>query len=79
MMAMETNPDNELARLIRKRFRASGWSIRQLSKRAGIAYASCHGFINADRDATCATASKLCKALGLELRTVGQASRKPKG
>ena len=69
---METNPKNDLADRIRKRFRASRLSIRQLSKRSGIAYASCHGFINADRDATCATASKLCAALGLELRPVAR-------
>ena len=73
---METDPTNALADRIRERFRASGWSIRQLSKRAGIAYASCHGFVNADRDATCATASKLCDALGLELRHVRRGKRK---
>ena len=67
---------NDLADRIRERFRTSGWSIRQLSKRAGIAYASCHGFVNADRDATCATASKLCRALGLELRPVRRGKRK---
>ncbi len=73
---METNPDNELARLIRKRFRASGWSIRQLSQRADVYYSAAHGFVNGTRDATCATASKLCEALGLELRPVRGGKRK---
>ena len=73
---METNPDNELARLIRERFRASGWSIRQLSKRADVYYSACHGFVNGTRDATLTTASAFCKALGLELRPVGRAKRK---
>ena len=76
---METNPDNELARLIRKRFRASGWSIRQLSKQAGVYYSACHGFVNGTRDATLATASAFCEALGLELRPVGRGNRKRKG
>ena len=76
---MRANPKNDLAQLIRRRFNASGWSILQLAKRADVPYAAAHGFVNGTRDVVLSTAAKLCKTLGLELRPVGRASRKPKG
>lgn len=73
---MKTNPENSMAELIRKQFRATGWSILKLSKRSGVPYAAAHGFVNGDRDAVLSTASKLCDALGLELRPVRRGKRK---
>ena len=64
---MDTNPDNHLARLIRRAFANSGLSIKALAKRADVSYGALHGFIAGTRDCTLGTASKLCKALGLKL------------
>ena len=75
-MTMRANPKNDLAELIRRRFRASGWSILQLAKRSGVPYAATHGFVNGDRDIVLATAAKLCRSLGLELKTVARTKRK---
>ncbi|UCC31268.1 MAG: helix-turn-helix transcriptional regulator [Phycisphaerales bacterium] len=66
---MRTQPKNDLADLIRARFRESGLSIKQLAERAGVPYASVHGFTVGTRDPVLSTVSKLCKVLGLELRS----------
>ena len=75
-MAMRSNPENDLAKLIRRRFRVSGLSILQLAKRSGVPYAAAHGFVNGTRDPVLSTAAKLCRTLGLELRPVGRTKRK---
>ncbi len=71
---MRANPKNTMAVIIRKRFRQTGWSIKQLAERSGVAYVIAHGVVTGTRDPVLATAAKLCAALGLELRPV----RKPK-
>ena len=78
-MTMRANPKNDLAELIRLRFRATGLSILQLAKRSGVPYAAAHGFVNGTRDPVLSTAAKLCKTLGLGLRPVGRGNRKRKG
>lgn len=61
--------------VIRQVFGESGLSIRQLSLRAGIPYATAHGFVKGNADVTLRIASKMCRVLGLELRP----ARKRKG
>lgn len=73
---MRANPKNDLAELIRRRFRTTGWSILQLAKRSDVPYAAAHGFVNGDRDVVLSTAAKMCRALGLELRPVARTKRK---
>ncbi len=73
---MRANPKNALAELIRRRFRATGWSILQLAKRSDVRYSAAHGFVTGDRDIVLSTAAKLCKALGLELRPGRRGKRK---
>ena len=73
---MRANPKNDLAKLIRQRFRASGMSILQLAKRADVHYSALHGFIKSDRDIAISTAAKLCRVLGLGLRPVARRKRK---
>ena len=67
---MRGNPSNEMAELLRATFRKSGLSIKQLSDRSGVLYASAHAIINGYRDPALSTVAKLCKVLGLELRPV---------
>lgn len=66
-MGMRSNPDNELANMIRAEFRASGWSIKRLAEESRVPYASCHGFATGTRDVATGVASRLCKALGLRI------------
>jgi len=73
---MRGNPGNELASAIRAVFRESGWSIKRLATESGIAYASAFGFAKGTRDISTGVASRLCKALGLQLTT--RKGRKPK-
>ena len=72
---MKTNPENEMANLIRERFRKSGLSIKKLADLAGVPYAAAHGFVRGTRDPVLSTAAKMCKVLGLELRVI-RAKRK---
>ena len=60
-------PKNDMIDLIRAEFRRSGLSMKKLSERAGVPYASVHGVVNGTRDPMMSTAQKLCKVLGLEL------------
>jgi predicted transcriptional regulator len=68
-MASETN---NMAALIQKTFRQSGLSIKALSVRSGVPYASAYGVVNEGRDPALSTVAKLCKVLGLELRPVAR-------
>lgn len=58
----------DLGAVIRAAFAESGLSRFELSRRAGVPYAGVHRFIGGLRDVQLSTASKLCDALGLELR-----------
>jgi len=64
---MKSNPDNELANMIRAAFRDTGWSIKRLSDKSGVPYATCHGFATGTRDVATGVASRLCNVLGLGL------------
>ena len=75
---MNTQPNNKLANVIRKRFEQTGWSIKKLADLSGVPYQAAHGFVRGTRDPVCSTIDKLCKVLGLELRPV-QRDRKTKG
>ena len=73
---MRSNPNNEMAKLIRARFHRSGLSIKALADQAKVPYAAAHGVINGTRDPMLSTAVKLCKVLGLELRPTRGTKRK---
>lgn len=60
----------DLGKQLREAFRSSGMSMFALSKQSGVPYSGIHRFINADRDLTLSTASKVADVLGLELRQV---------
>ena len=51
----------------------SGFSVRELTKRAGIGYASCWRFVNGE-GISISTAARIADVLGLELRR----KRKPR-
>lgn len=69
-------PKSDMAELIQAAFRSSGLSMKQLAERSKVHYASVHGLIVGGRDPALSTADKICKVLGLELRTVGRGKRK---
>lgn len=54
---------------IRRAFRDSDLSMKQLAERAGVPYASIHGMIrNPDRDPKLSTVVRVCRVLGLDLK-----------
>lgn len=53
--------------VIREAFNESGWSIKQLSKRSNVPYASCHGLLTRAYDPNLSTVEKVCRVLGLKL------------
>lgn len=55
---------------IQRAFRRSGLSIKALSDRAGVPYASCYEVMKGERDPALSTAAKLSKVLRLELRPI---------
>ena len=59
---------NWLRRDILAAFRKSGLSRFAWARQAVVDYSAVHGFVAGQRDVTLATASKLCRVLGLELR-----------
>ena len=59
--------DNDWACLIRAAFKKSGLSMKQLSDRAGVHYASVHGFLATGKDPRLSTTRKMCRVLGLVL------------
>ena len=61
---------------IRRTFKASGMTIQRLAIRAKVPYASAHGFFTGDADPRLSTVAKLCRVLGLELRTVRRQANK---
>ena len=69
----------DLAEQLRKAVADAGLNPYQLAKRAGLPYAVAHGFLAGTRDMQLSSASKVCRLLGLELRSVQRGTRKPKG
>lgn len=67
---MPHNPNSKLGERIRKAFRKSGMSMKQLSDRSGIGYAAIHGFCTGTRDMHLGSASKVCDVLGLTLVSI---------
>ncbi len=55
--------------------RTSGQTIAELARRAGLPYSAAHGFVRSERAITLKSAAKLAKALGLELRPIGDHRR----
>ena len=55
---------------LRKAFAESGMSMKALSERSGVPYASVHATFTGNRDPQLSTVERLCKVLGLELTTV---------
>ena len=53
----------------------SGLSMYILAKRAGLGYATMHGFIMGDRTISVRSAAKLASVLGMELRKVQRKRR----
>ena len=66
----------DLGDQLRAAFAESGLSRFELARQAGVSYAIAHRFIGGDRDIRLATASKLAKVLGLELRSVPARNRR---
>ncbi len=60
-------PKNDMAELIRSRFRASGLSVKRVADLSGCHYASVHGFLTGTRDPALSTANRICEVLGLKL------------
>ncbi len=58
----------DLEKQLRDEAGRSGLSMFALAKRAGLGYASVHGFCMYDRSISLGSATKLAAALGLELR-----------
>jgi len=65
----------DLQERIREAFRASGLSIRRVSKLAGLPYSATYCLLLGQTDGRMSTATKVCNVLGLELT----ASKRRKG
>lgn len=65
----------DLAETIRASFERSGMSILRLSKLSKVPYSVAHRFVNRASDVRTCTATRLCRALGLELRAAGKQRR----
>ena len=65
-----------MGNLIRSTFARSGMSIKQLAKRADVAYATAHGLIRGSLNPSLTVVERICTALNLELRPVRRGERK---
>jgi len=72
MISMDIVATNNLAEIIRTKFRASGMSIKKLAEWSGVPYAAVYGLIHGTNDARLSTATKICRVLGLELKSTEQ-------
>jgi len=61
---------------MRRVARTSGFSMLKISREANIPYAAVHRFVAGSGGITLATAAKLAKLLGLELRRVRRPVKK---
>lgn len=52
---------------IREAINAEGWSVAEVSRRAGIPYATCWRFLNREGATELQAAEKLCDVLGMKL------------
>jgi transcriptional regulator with XRE-family HTH domain len=57
----------QLVQTLRERIRASGESLNELGKRAGIDHSRLSRFMSKKRSLTLGAAGRLCEVLGLEL------------
>jgi len=64
----ETTNKTDLAEQLRDAFAKSGLSRFELARRSAVPYSVVHRFMGGDRGITLDTASRLCEALGVELR-----------
>ena len=67
---------DSMGNLIRSTFARSGMSIRQLSKRADVGYATAHGLIRGTLNPSLTIVERICTVLDLELRPVRRGKRK---
>ena len=75
-MISKKTDTTDLAAIIRQAIAERGLSMLAVAKRSGLHYASVHGFVSGYRDLTLQSATKMCRALGLELRPVRRGKRK---
>ena len=66
----------DIERQLKDAARRSGLSMKALSERSGIWYASIHGFLVNNRQISIGTAARLAEALGLELRPKRRQAKK---
>ncbi len=66
----------DLEKQLRDEAARFGWSMFELAKRAGLGYATVHGYLLRNRSISVHSAAKLAAALGLELRPVRRGKRK---
>ena len=68
-MANEERQDG-LADQLRAAIAESGLTRAEIARRTGLSYSIVHAFVAGPRDITVGTATRLCEALGLEVRLV---------
>ena len=73
---MKSTPRNIMGDLIRARFRRTGMSVNELSRRSGVPYATVHAVMAGTRDPALSSVVRLCEVLGLELSPVRKPNRK---
>ncbi len=61
---------HSMGNLIRSTFARTGMSIKQLSKRADVGYATAHGLIRGTLNPSLSIVERICWVLELELRPV---------
>lgn len=69
MIQIDIVATKDLSDIIRSTFEASGMSIKRLAEQSGVPYAAVYGLIHGTNDARLSTATKICRVLGLELRS----------
>lgn len=67
MISLEGMAAQDPAEEVRRKFRTSGMSIKQLAESSGTPYSGVHRFLNLDADVRTSTLRRLAEALGLEL------------
>jgi ribosome-binding protein aMBF1 (putative translation factor) len=67
-------PPRDWIDIIRERFAAEGWTAYSLALASGVDASQITRFLKGERDLRLGTAQRLCRALGLDLVSVGEAS-----